>query len=132
MFLAGMTILVVEDEHLIRMGATAALIARGFVVLEAANADEAITLLDVGTDVSTVFTDIQMPGSMDGVKLAESVRKQWPEMTIVITSGNLRSGEIELPAGAHFLAKPCTIDDLVTIAGADRSPDLIYTQPFPA
>jgi CheY-like chemotaxis protein len=113
MALAGPTILVVEDEPLIRLCTTAALDALGFVVLEAGNAEEAIAVLEIVTDVSVVFTDVQMPGAMDGVALAAVIRERWPNMAIVVTSGQVRPAEVELPSRTNFLTKPYLIDELI-------------------
>ena len=78
----------------------------GFDVVEAANADDAIEILEVRRDIAVVFTDIQMPGSMDGLKLARAVRGRWPPIKIVATSGLVDVGEKDLPEGGRFLAKP--------------------------
>ena len=81
-------ILVVEDELLIRMNAVE-MIEEAFEVVEAGNAEEAIVILEGRLDVAVVFTDIQMPGSMDGLKLAAVVRLRWPPIKIVATSGQI-------------------------------------------
>jgi CheY-like chemotaxis protein len=94
-------ILIVEDEHLIRMDAADMIGAAGFDVVEAGNADEAIAILERRFDISVVFTDVQMPGSMDGLKLAAAVRGRWPPIKIVATSG-LNIGEGELPRSERF------------------------------
>ena len=99
-------ILIVEDDPLIRMDA-AQMIADGeFDVIEAANADEAITILETRLDITVVFTDIQMPGSMDGLKLAAAVRDRWPPIKIIATSGHVMIGRHGLPEGGLFLPKP--------------------------
>jgi CheY-like chemotaxis protein len=99
-------VLVVEDEFLLRMDAVDMIQAAGFEVVEAANADEAIEILEARRDISVVFTDIQMPGSMDGLKLARAVRGRWPPIKIVATSGHVGVAETDLPEGGRFLAKP--------------------------
>ena len=99
-------VLIVEDEFLLRMNAVAMIAGAGFEVVEAANADEAIEILETRGDVTVVFTDIQMPGSMDGLKLARAVRGRWPPIKIVATSGHLDVREIDLPEGGRFLPKP--------------------------
>ena len=71
-------ILIVEDEFLIRINAVEMIEVAGFEVVEAASADEAIAILEGRLDINVVFTDIQMPGSMDGLKLAAAVRDHWP------------------------------------------------------
>ena len=78
-------VLVVEDEFLLRMNAVDMIGAAGFEAVEAANADEAIEILESRRDITVVFTDIQMPGSMDGLKLAQTVRGRWPPVKIVAT-----------------------------------------------
>jgi len=99
-------ILIVEDDVLIRMDA-AQMIAEGeFDVIEAANADEAIGILETRLDITVVFTDIQMPGSMDGLKLAAAVRDRWPPIKIIATSGQVTIDRKDLPDGGHFLPKP--------------------------
>ena len=99
-------VLVVEDEVLLRMNAAETIGDAGFEVVEAANADEAIAVLEARPDIHVVFTDIQMPGSMDGLKLARFVRGRWPPIKIVATSGFVRVKEGDLPEGSRFLAKP--------------------------
>jgi CheY-like chemotaxis protein len=99
-------VLIVEDEFLLRLDAANMIGAAGFEVVEAANADEAIEILEARRDITVVFTDIQMPGSMDGLKLARAVRGRWPPIKIVATSGHLDVGETDLPEGGRFLPKP--------------------------
>ena len=99
-------VLVVEDEFLLRMNAAEMIAGAGFEVVEAANADEAIAVLEARLDIHVVFTDIQMPGSMNGLKLASFVRGRWPPIKIVATSGFVRVGEADLPEGSRFLTKP--------------------------
>jgi CheY-like chemotaxis protein len=99
-------VLIVEDELLLRMDAADMIAAAGFEVVEAGNADQAIEILEVRRDITVVFTDIQMPGSMDGLKLARAVRGRWPPIKIVATSGRARVAEADLPEGGRFLPKP--------------------------
>ena len=99
-------VLIVEDELVLRMNALDMIAAAGFEVVEAANADQAIDILESRRDITVVFTDIQMPGSMDGLKLARAVRGRWPPIKIVATSGQPDVGELDLPEGGRFLAKP--------------------------
>ena len=99
-------VLVVEDEFLIRINTVHMVLAAGFDVLEAENADEAIVILERRSDISVVFTDIHMPGSMDGLKLAGAVRGRWPPIKIVATSGLLKIVKDDLPSGTRFLPKP--------------------------
>jgi CheY-like chemotaxis protein len=99
-------VLIVEDELLLRMNAVEMIEAGGFEAVEAANADEAIDILESRRDITVVFTDIQMPGSMDGLKLARAVRGRWPPIKIVATSGHVDVAETDLPDGGRFLPKP--------------------------
>jgi CheY-like chemotaxis protein len=99
-------ILVVEDDFLLRIHATDIVRAAGFEPLEAATADEAIAILESRNDVAVVFTDIQMPGSMDGLRLARAVRGRWLPIKIVTTSGQRAVKQSDLPEGGHFLPKP--------------------------
>ena len=109
---AAATVLVVEDESLVRGCAVDALSECGFNVLQAASAPAAIVLLE-GTHVDVVFTDINMPGEFDGLDLARRVRRRWPHIAIVITSGRGRpSRGLE---GIHFVPKPYTPDALARL-----------------
>ena len=101
-----MVILVVEDEVLINMTTSENLRGEGHTVLSAHTADQAIGLLETRPDIQLVFTDIDMPGSMDGLKLAAAVRDRWPPVRIIVTSGHRRPDDSELPAAAAFLTKP--------------------------
>jgi CheY-like chemotaxis protein len=101
----GPVVLVVEDEFLLRMDAVDMIEAAGFNVVEAADADAAIEILEARNDIAVIFTDIQMPGSMDGLKLARAVRGRWPPIKIIATSG-IQVGETDLPEGGRFLPKP--------------------------
>jgi CheY-like chemotaxis protein len=106
-------VLVVEDDFLIRIGAIEMIEAAGFDVVEAANADEAIKILEVRLDITVVFTDIQMPGSMDGLKLATAIRGRWPPIKIVATSGIVDVRKVDLPEGGRFLPKPYSSAEIV-------------------
>ena len=105
-------VLIVEDELLLRMDAIDVIAAAGFEVIEAANADQAIEVLEGRPDITVVFTDIQMPGSMDGLKLARAVRGRWPPIKIVATSGHIHVRETDLPEGGRFLPKPYSPDEV--------------------
>jgi CheY-like chemotaxis protein len=103
---AASRILVVEDEALVRLSARDEIEAAGFEVYEAFNADEAINLLEAHPDIRLIFTDVDMPGSMDGVKLAHYVRTRWPPVKIIVTSGYQHVTPDQLPKGSLFLSKP--------------------------
>jgi two-component system, response regulator PdtaR len=98
------TVLVVEDEFLIRQVLQIELEDAGYEVILADSADAAIAILEARADIHLVFTDIDMPGSMDGLKLAACVRDRWPPIHIIITTGKARPREI--PANALFIPKP--------------------------
>jgi CheY-like chemotaxis protein len=99
-------VLIVEDEPLVRIGAVNIIEDAGFEVIEAASADEAIGILECRNDVRVVFTDIHMPGSMDGLKLAHAIRNRWPPIKIIVTSGRDLITAQDLPEGGRFFAKP--------------------------
>ena len=99
-------VLIVEDEFLLRMDAAEMIEEAGFEVVQAANAEEAIAILRMRSDIRVVFTDIQMTGSMDGLKLARFVRDRWPPIKIIATSGRVAVGDGDLPKGGIFLPKP--------------------------
>jgi two-component system, response regulator PdtaR len=105
-------VLIVEDEPLVRIGALENLTEAGFEVIEARNADEAIAILERRRDIHVVFTDIQMPGSMDGLRLAHFVRHRWPPIKIIATSGHVQITEDDLPEGGRFLPKPYTHNEV--------------------
>ncbi|QQR39616.1 response regulator [Devosia rhizoryzae] len=106
-------VLVVEDEALVRMAIVDRLEEEGFLVLEAANADEALRILVNNLDVRLVFTDVDMPGTMNGIKLAAAVRDRWPPIKIVVTSGYKHVKLDEIPAQAEFVPKPYNADRLI-------------------
>lgn len=99
-------VLVVDDETLIRMGIVGELEDEGFTVFEAASADDAIALLQQQPSINLLLTDIDMPGSMDGLKLAVAVRSRWPPVKIIVTSGQFKVSEADLPTGGRFFPKP--------------------------
>ena len=99
-------ILVVEDDTFIRMNVVEMLDVAGFNIREAVNADEAIRMLERDSNIQLVFTDIDMPGSMNGLKLATAVRERWPPIRIIATSGHFDIQAGDLPADARFIPKP--------------------------
>ena len=99
-------VLVVEDEPLVRMDAADVLEQAGFEVIEAADARSAQEALERRSDIGVLFTDVQMPGAMNGLDLAWLVHDRWPRIGLVITSGHLRPEQQGLPDGAVFIAKP--------------------------
>lgn len=112
--LSAPAILVVEDEPLLRMMAADLIEEAGFIALEAANADEAIEILESRNDIRIVFSDIDMPGSMDGLLLAAAIRDRWPPIAVILTSGHVHVSEVALPNGGLFFSKPYDHQKLVT------------------
>jgi len=107
-------VIVVEDEALIRMSAVYALEDADFSVLEASTADEAIEILEHEADsIHVVFTDVRMPGSMDGVELAHHIRRHRPHIGLIAASGHARRLADRLPHGSRFVVKPYDIDEVV-------------------
>ncbi|MFP3546572.1 response regulator [Rhizobium sp. SIMBA_035] len=98
-------VLVVEDEDLIRFAIADELEEQGFVVFLANGADEAIASIENHPEIAVVFTDIDMPGSMDGIRLAAFVRNRWPPIKIIVTSGRVDPRGL-LADDIPFLAKP--------------------------
>ena len=89
------------------------LASEGYEVLTAANADEAIEVLESRNDINAVFTDIEMPGSMDGLRLAAAVRDRWPPINIVVTSGKSRPRDAQMPTNTQFVDKPYQTGDVL-------------------
>lgn len=110
---ARIAVLVVEDEPLMRMDIVSALEDGGFLVFEAADADKAIVILEQHTEIRVMFTDIDMPGSMDGLKLAAAVRDRWPPIKIIVTSGHQHIRDEHLPVVGRFFSKPYDPDKVI-------------------
>jgi len=106
-------ILVVEDEAIIRMAAVDMLEEAGFAVVEAADADSAIRILELRNDVRAVFTDINMPGSLDGLRLAHAIRGRWPPIHLILTSGRLAASDEYFPTDGRFIRKPYRTEDVI-------------------
>ncbi|MFN7093058.1 MAG: response regulator [Allorhizobium sp.] len=100
------TVLVVEDDGLIRLDLADILSDAGYEVLEAANADQALAILEQDGGIEMLLTDIDMPGSMNGVQLAAVTAQRWPSCSIVVISGRYAPQQGVLPSGARFVAKP--------------------------
>lgn len=106
-------VLIVEDDFLVRQSAVFLLKEAGFDTLEAGSADEAVVLLEARRDIKVVFTDINMPGSMDGLELAQAIRHRWPTVELVLTSGYARVRDDDMPERGLFLGKPYEPTELV-------------------
>ncbi len=119
-------VLVVEDEMLLRMRAVDILEDAGFTPVEAVDADEAVAILESRSDIALLITDIQMPGSMDGLGLAHAVHTRWPPIKIILVSGQLKLADIDIPANSRFFGKPlepgemiAEIQDMIGSAGRE-------------
>src|ERR1700738_3364185 len=106
-------VLVVEDEMLLRMRAVDMVEDAGFTPVEAINADDALAILESRSDIELLFTDIQMPGSMDGLKLAYAVHERWPLIKIILVSGQLKLTDDDKPADSRFFGKPLDVKQMV-------------------
>jgi DNA-binding NtrC family response regulator len=117
------TVLLVEDEPLIRLFVAELLEDSGFKVVEAANATEALILLEAGLEINVLFTDVDMPNGCNGFELAHKVHESWPEAEILIMSGRQWPAQGDLPQGAAFLAKPCSNETIISHvhSAAERS-----------
>ncbi|WP_158814193.1 response regulator [Methylocapsa sp. S129] len=100
------TVLVVEDEPFIRLDALDMIKEAGFRTYEAGGAEEAIRLLEEHADIGILFTDVNMPGSMNGLELARSVRDRWPPVKIIIASGQMTLRNEDMPRESVFFSKP--------------------------
>ena len=106
-------ILVVEDEMLLRMRAVDMVEDAGYVPVEAVDADEALAILQSRSDIVLLFTDIQMPGSMSGLQLALAVHERWPQIKIILASGQLKLSKSEIPENSRFFGKPLDSTDMI-------------------
>jgi CheY-like chemotaxis protein len=107
-------VLVVEDEMLLRMRAVDIVEDAGYTSVEAVDADEAVAILESRSDIALLFTDIQMPGSMDGLALARSVHDRWPPIKIILVSGQVKPTSLDIPPDSRFFGKP--LEDEAMIA----------------
>jgi two-component sensor histidine kinase/ActR/RegA family two-component response regulator len=108
------TVLVVEDEMLLRMRAVDIVEDAGFRPVEATNADDALAILESRSDIELLFTDIQMPGSIDGLKLAHAVHERWPLIKIILVSGQLKLTDADKPVDSRFFGKPLDVKQMIT------------------
>jgi two-component system, response regulator PdtaR len=106
------SVLVVEDEPITRMDVVDQLEEGGFKVFEAPNAGRAIKILEANPDIRVLFTDIDMPGSMDGLKLAAAVHDRWPPIRIVVASGLRKINMDALPDNSRFFSKPYNMNEV--------------------
>src|SRR5260370_19065808 len=106
-------VLLGEDEMMLRMRAVDIVEVAGFTPIEAVNADEALAILESRSDIELLFTDIQMPGSMDGLKLAYAVHARWPLIKIILVSGQLKLTDEDKPADSRFFGKPLDVKQMI-------------------
>ena len=105
-------ILIVEDDQLLRLLTVDIVEAAGFIALQADNADEAEAILEARSDIALLLTDINMPGSMNGLKLAHAVRNRWPPIKIIVVSS--RVPDSVLPTDSRFFVKPYHGKELIS------------------
>jgi two-component sensor histidine kinase/CheY-like chemotaxis protein len=106
-------VLVVEDEMVLRMRAVDIVEDAGFTAVEAVSADEALEILESRSDISLLFSDIQMPGSMDGLKLAHAVHDRWPSIKIILVSGLVKVSDADKPTDSRFFGKPLEVKQMI-------------------
>jgi DNA-binding NtrC family response regulator len=106
-------VLVVEDEPMLLLMAIDVVEDAGYEAVHASNADEAVAILEKRTDIRLVFTDVDMPGSMDGMKLAAAIRGRWPPIEIIIVSGHRTVDLAALPARSRFFQKPYNTAEII-------------------
>jgi len=106
-------VLVVEDETLLRTLVVDMVEDAGYIPVEAVDADEALAILQSRSDIALIFTDIQMPGSMNGLQLAHTVHGRWPPIKIILASGQLKLSRSDIPPDSRFFGKPFSSDVMI-------------------
>lgn len=106
-------VLVVEDEMVLRMRAVDMVEDAGFTAVQAVNADQALSILESRSDISLLFSDIQMPGSIDGLKLAHAVHDRWPFIKIILASGLVKVSDAAKPTDSRFFGKPIEVKQMI-------------------
>lgn len=114
-----LTVLVVEDEPLIRMDVVDLLEEAGFTVLDVDSGEGALAVLERHPGIGALFTDVDMPGRIDGLALAHEVSRRWPSVRIVVTSGKVNIGIGDLPSGGRFFPKPYSFRQLTQTLSGD-------------
>jgi len=107
-------VLIVEDDLILRMRSVDIVEDAGYTPVEAVDADEALGILQSRSDIELLFTDIQMPGSMNGLQLAHAVYARWPQLKIILVSGQLRLSSAEIPRDSRFFGKPLESAQMIT------------------
>lgn len=116
------TVLVVDDNETARWILAEILAIEGYAVCEAGNADEAMRRLTESSDIRAVISDIEMPGSMDGLQMAARIRRELPQIPVLLTSGRHRPSEDDLPPATKFILKPWIAGDVIRELGTLLSP----------
>ena len=106
-------VLVVEDEMLLRMKVVDMVEDAGYIPVEAVDADEAMAVLQSRSDIALMLTDVQMPGSMNGLQLAHAVHERWPPVKIILASGRLKLSGSDIPLDSRFFGKPLQSDEII-------------------
>lgn len=115
---ANTVVLVVDDETMLRFYAVDIFEDRGFTTFEATNSVEALAALDEHPEINVLLTDINMPGTMNGLELAREVRQRWPAVRLIVASGQVRPSADEMPAGGAFVAKPFSPETILRLIDA--------------
>jgi CheY-like chemotaxis protein len=106
-------VLVVEDEMMLRMRVVDMVNDAGYISVEAVDADEAMAILQSRCDIALLLTDVQMPGSMNGLQLAHTVHERWPPIKIILASGQLKLSGSDIPQDSRFFGKPLKSDQII-------------------
>lgn len=106
-------VLVVEDEMMLRMKVVDMVEDAGYRPVEAVDADEAMTILQSRSDIALMLTDVQMPGSMNGLQLAHAVHERWPPIKIILASGQMKLSGSDIPLNSRFFGKPLQSDKVI-------------------
>ncbi|MGH6782004.1 MAG: response regulator [Sphingomonadaceae bacterium] len=106
-------VLVVEDDPIIRMHASLLVEEAGYLAVEASTADEALAILERRDDVRILFTEVELPGSLNGLQLVDVVREKWPPVELMVTSGHVQIDPQRLPAGVRFFRKPFSESEIL-------------------
>lgn len=122
-------VILVEDNDLVRRTVAEALMAAGFDVTQACSADDALHIIHSGQPADVIVTDIEMPGSMNGIGLANVAHDRWPEIGLIVTSGRPQQSNGELPVGAAFLPKPSRADEMIGLVQSLSARDRPHLKP---
>ena len=110
-------VLVAEDEILVRQLSVYELEEAGYKVIEAATAKQALAVFEAGVPIDVLFTDVNMPGEIDGIGLVRLVHRRWPDVGLIVTSGQAAIAEDELPDDGRFIRKPYRLSKMSELVG---------------